>query len=78
MLVNHLQKNKERIKEFKEIGNSQYIDDNQLDKAYFEHDMACRDFKDFARRTASFRILCVKAFNIAKNPKYDAYKEVLI
>ena len=29
------------------------------------------DFKDLTRRTASDRILHDKAFNIAKNPKYD-------
>ena len=40
--------------------------------------MACTDFKDLARRTASDEILGVKAFNNAKNPKYDGYKEVLI
>ena len=40
--------------------------------------MACTDFKDLARRTASDEILGVKAFNNAKNPKYDEYKEVLI
>ena len=28
-------KNKERIQSFKEIGNSQYIYQNKLDKAYF-------------------------------------------
>ena len=33
--------------------------------------MACGDFKDLARRTASDRILRNKAFNIAENPKYD-------
>ena len=29
------------------------------------------DFKDIARRTASNKILRDKAFNMAKNPKYD-------
>ena len=33
-------KNKERIKKFKETGNKSYIYKNQLDKAYFQHDMA--------------------------------------
>ena len=36
--------------------------------------MAYRDFKDLARRTASDRVLRDKAFNIAKNPKYDKYQ----
>ena len=37
----------------------------------FQHDMAYGDFKDLARRTASDKSLTEKAFNIAKNPKFD-------
>ena len=33
--------------------------------------MAYGDFKDLKRRTASDKVLRDKAFNIAKNPKYD-------
>ena len=33
--------------------------------------MAYGNFKDFAKRTASDKVLRNKAFNIAKNPKYD-------
>ena len=36
--------------------------------------MAYGDFKDLPRRTASEKVLCDKAFNIAKNPKYDGYQ----
>ena len=32
-------------------------------------------FKDLTRRTASDRILCHKAFNIAKNLKDDGYQQ---
>ena len=39
--------------------------------------MAYRDFKDLARRTAADKVLRDKAFNIAKNPKYDGYQEGL-
>ena len=39
--------------------------------------MAYGDFKDLARRTASDKILRDKAFNIAKNPKYDGYQRGL-
>ena len=67
-------KNKERIKKFKEIRDSRYIYQNELDKACFQHDMAYGDFKDLTRRTASDKILRDKAFNIAKNPKYDGYQ----
>ena len=66
-------KNKERIEEFNEIGDSQYIYQNELDKACFR-DMACGDFKDLTRRTVFDKILCDKAFNIAKNTKYDGYQ----
>ena len=70
-------KNKERIKKFKETGDTNYIHKNELDKACFQHDMAYGDFKDLARRTASDKILRDKAFNIAKNPKYDGYQRGL-
>ena len=33
-------KNKERIKKFKETGDSRYIYQNELGKACFQHDMA--------------------------------------
>ena len=36
--------------------------------------MAYGDFKDLTRRTASDKMLSDKAFNIAKNPKYDGYQ----
>ena len=40
--------------------------------------MAYGDFKDLARRTASDNVLRDKAFNIAKNPKYDGYQRGLV
>ena len=39
--------------------------------------MAYGDFKDLTRRTASEKILSDKAFDIAKNPKYDGYQRGL-
>ena len=67
-------KNKERTQNFKETGDTNYISKNELDKACFQHDMAYGDFKDLARRTASDKVLRDKAFNIAKNSKYDGYQ----
>ena len=67
-------KNKERIQKFKETGDRSYIYKNELDKDCFQHDMAYGDFKDLKRRPASDKILKDKAFNIAKNPKYDGYQ----
>ena len=39
--------------------------------------MSYGDFKDLTRRTASDKILHDKAFNIAKNLKYDRYQRDL-
>ena len=71
-------KNKERIQKFKETGDTSYIYKNELDKACFQHDMAYGNFKDLARRTASDKVLRDKAFNIAKNPRYDRYQRGLV
>ena len=67
-------KNKERTQKFKETGDTSYIYKNELDKAFFQHDMAYRDFKDLKRRTFSDKVLRDKAFNIAKNLKHDGYQ----
>ena len=45
-------KNEERIETFKETVDSRYIYQNELDKAYCQHDMAYGDFKDLTRRSA--------------------------
>ena len=66
-------KKKERIQKFNETRDTNYIYKYELDKACFEHDMDYGDFKDLARRTVSNKILKDKAFNMAKNPKYDGY-----
>ena len=39
--------------------------------------MAYGDFKDLKKRTAADKVLKDKAFNIAKNPKYDGYQRGL-
>ena len=71
-------KNNERIQKLKETRDTSYIYNNELDKACFQHYMACVDFKDLKRRTASDKILRDKAFNIAKNLKYDGYQRGLL
>ena len=70
-------KNKERIKKFKETGDTSYIYKNELDEACFQHDMAYGDFKDFAKRTAADKELRDKAFKIASDQKYDGYQRGL-
>ena len=70
-------KNKERIQNYKETGDSTYIDQNKLDQACFQHDMAHGDFNDMSRKAVCPKILHVKACNIAKNPKYLQYQKGL-
>ena len=70
-------KNKERIQKFKETGDSRYIYRNELDKACFQHDMAYGDFKNLGKITAADKVLRDKAFNIAKDTKYDGYQRGL-
>ena len=42
-----------------------------------DHSQTTYKLKDLPRRTASDKVLCDKAFNIAKNPKYDGYQRGL-
>ena len=70
-------KSKKRIQKYKQTGDSRYIYKNELDKACFQHDMAYGGFKYLKKRTAADKALKDKAFNIAKNPKYDGYQRGL-
>ena len=63
--------------EFKQTGDSRYIYRNELDKAYFQHDMAYVNFKDLSKRTVSDKAFHHKAFNIAKNSKHNGYERGL-
>ena len=75
MLVVHLLKIKNEFENLKKQEIQAIFNKNEVDKACFQHDMVYGDFKDLARRTASDTILRDKAFNIAKNPKYDGYQK---
>ena len=70
-------KNKERRQKFKETEDSIYIYKNELYNACFQHDIAYAEFKDLAKRTASYKILNDKAFSITKKPKYHGYQKGL-
>ena len=50
---------------------------NELDKACFTHDAAYSDSEDLTKRTIVDKILKNKAFDIAKDPKYDGYQRGL-
>ena len=58
-------------------GNTDFIYRNELDKAYFRHDMAYGKSKDFVKRPQSDKVLRDKAFRIASDPKYDGYQREL-
>ena len=75
--MDRLLKTRNEFKNSKKQEIADYIYKNELDKTCFQHDMAYGDFKDLARRTASDKVLRDKAFNIAKNPKYDGYQRGL-
>ena len=70
-------KHEQRIQKFKETGDTNYIYKNELDKACFVHDAAYSDSKDLTKRTVGDKILKNKAFDIAKDPKYEGYQRGL-
>ena len=71
-------KNKERIQKLKKkTEDTNYIYKTEFNKACFQHDMAHEDLKNLARRTAFDKVLRDRAFNIAKNPKYDGCRRQL-
>ena len=70
-------RHEERIQKFKETGDTNYVYENELDKACFVHDTAYSDNKDLTKRTIADKNLKNKAFRIAKDPKYDGYQRGL-
>ena len=57
-----------------QTGDTNFIYKNELDKACLAHDAAYSDSKDLTKRTTADKVLRDKAFNIAKDPKYDGYQ----
>ena len=70
-------RHKERIKKFKQTGDTCYIYRNELNKACFQHDSAYADHKDLINRTEADKVLKDKAYDIASNPEYDGYQRGL-
>ena len=50
-------KNKERIENFMQTGNTNFVYKNELDKACFQHDMAYGKSKNLAKRNQSDKVL---------------------
>ena len=70
-------KNKERIQKSMQTGNINFIYNNDLDKACFQHDMAHGKYKDLTKRIESDKALRDKSFEIVNNPEYDGYQRGL-
>ena len=70
-------RHKERIKKFKQTGDTRYIYRNELDKACFQHDSAYADHKDLINRTEADKVLRDKVYDIASNPECDGYQRGL-
>ena len=69
-----LTKHRERIQKFRETGNLKDLYRIELDKAWFALDSAYSDSKDLAQETISDKILKHRAFEIARNRRYDGYQ----
>ena len=76
MLVDHLLKIKKELKKFKKQKIQTIFTKMNLVRLVFNI-IWLMAFKDLAKRTVSDKFLRDKAFNIAKNPKYDGYKRRL-
>ena len=60
-----------------QIGNTDIIYRNELDKGCFQHDMGYGKSKDLIKRTQSDKVSKDKAFEIVSDPKYDSYQRGL-
>ena len=60
-------KNKERIQIIKEAGDTNYIYKNELDKAYFQHDMGRGDFKYLVKEQLLIKFSKIKHLNFFIN-----------
>ena len=58
----------------KRLKNLEHIYKNKLGKPCFAYYVAYSDSKDLARRTISDKILKDRAYEIARNPKYDGFQ----
>ena len=71
--MDHLLKTKKEYKSLKKNRGFKIC----LSKRNVGHDMAYGYFEDLSRRTNSNKVLCNKAYDIAKNTKYGGYQHGL-
>ena len=70
-------RHKERIKKFKQTGDTPCIYRNELDKVCFQDNSAYADHKDLINRTKSDEVLRDKVYDIASSPECDGYQRGL-
>ena len=70
-------RNKERIEKFMQAINTDFINRNEFDEAYFQHDLAYGKLKCLRKITESDKVLIDKAYKIASDPKYDGFQRGL-
>ena len=70
-------KHRERIQKFWETGNLKHLHKNELNKACFAHDAAYSESKHLAKRTISDKILKDRAYEIARNYRYEKHQRAL-
>ena len=73
LLIRRYEQKSLKKHEFKDISIK-----NELDKFCIPHDIAYEDFKDLPRGTPFDKVICDKAFSIAKNQKYDKYQRGIV
>ena len=67
----------ERTQKFRETGNRKHFCRNPLEKTCFAHNAGYSDSKDLAKRTISDKIFKNRAYEIARDHKYNGYQRVL-
>ena len=60
-----------------QTGHTDFIYENELDKACFQHNMTHEKLKDLIKRPQSNKVSKDKAFKIASDPKFDGYQRGL-
>ena len=68
-------KNKQRIQKFMQTGYTNYIYNNELDKACFQHGMAYGKCKDLEKRRQSNKVLKTKLLQLQTNQNMMDIKE---
>ena len=71
-------RNKEKIEKFMQEGNTDFIYRNELDKAYFQHDMAYGNSRELAKRTQSDKVLKLQFESFVKHLKLPVIQKMMV